>query len=760
MDRNGRLAVTALVVAVLTGGGAWAQESVATRSSPPIAIDEGRSVIVLQSRSRMPGAVLMTAASASVDINDQLATSRLELTLTNPTGRPQEAEVIIPVPDGVTVRSFQYDGTGPEPTAKLLPKEEARRIYDSIVSRTRDPGLLEFAGTSMIRTCVFPVPAGASQKVRLTYEQLLNTEGDRVDYFLPRSDSLSASGPAWSIELSVKSARPVATVYSPSHQIIATRVGPGEFRVQVQPESAALPGSLRLSYLLGAAEAEAPSATLMAYPDPTIAGGNEGYFLLLAGVPDAPGDRQQAVKREVTVVIDRSGSMRGEKMEQARAAALQVVDGLEPDEAFNIVDYSDSIYSFADKPVIKDAKTIEEARAYIRNIKAEGGTNLNEALLTALRPQPTEGMLPIVIFLTDGLPTVGTTDEVAIREGAKAANAFGRRIFSFGVGFDVNTPLLSGIARTSRGKPTFVLPSENVEMKVSDVFRGMKGPVLAAPRLAAIDANGHPVVPVIRDLQPNEIPDLFEGDQLVVLGRYNGTEPLRFSVAGDYFGKPRTFTYQFDLANASPRNAYVGRLWATRRIASLTEAIRQKGAQADPANDPATKELVDEVVRLSGQFGILTEYTSFLATDPNDRLAVAAPASAAAKESSTLWRTMNDERTGAASMRQDVNAQLRMASVAPAQVNYFYDEKMKMVEFRNVQNVGAQTLIFRNGRWLDARLLSKENESPQQTVTFGTPEYERVVDALIREGNQAVLTNTGEIYMLVEGQRTLIKQGA
>lgn len=759
MDRKGLLAVSALVMAGMFGGGVLAQESVPPRVEvvPGDSGSRELTTIVPQSRARTFGLIQLTTAAANVSITDQIASTHLELTLHNPASRPQEAELVIPVPDGVTVRSFQYDGTGPEPTATLLAKDEARRIYDSIVARTRDPGLLEFAGTNVIRSSVFPVPAGATQKVRIVYEQLLTTEGERLDYLLPRSDSLSAGGPSWTIGVAIKSKRPIATVYSPSHEVTSTRIGPGEFKVDVSERSAALPGSLRLSYLLAKTSGEEPSATLMAWPDPLSTGGNEGFFLMLAGMPDGETGAREAVKREVTIVIDRSGSMEGAKLEQARSAALAVLDGLAMGEAFNIVDYSDSIASFASTAVVKDGKTLEEGRAYIRGLRAGGGTNIHEALMTAVRAEPTAGMLPIVLFLTDGLPTSGITDENAIRNSVKQANAHQRRLFSFGVGFDVNTPLLSGLARAARGKPTFVQPNENVEIKVSDVFRGMKGPVLASPALQVEDVDGRARV---SEILPNELPDCFEGDQLVVVGRYRGNEALRINVSGDYFGKPRSFSYSFDIASASPANAFVGRLWATRRIAALTDSIRQRGPGVDASRDPAVKELVDEVVRLSSRFGILTEYTAFLATDPNDRLAVAAPAVEAPSTSSELYRLTSHERSGAKAVKQEVNTGVALASAAPAQLNAMYDDQMNLVELRNVQNVGMLAVIFRNGRWLDSRLLTQEAEEPQQTVEFGTPEYQKIVDALIREGNQGVLTNTGEIYMLVEGQRTLIKQGA
>lgn len=131
----------------------------------------------------------LSAVDVKVEIAGQIASTTLELSLTNPTGTPQEAEVMLPVPDGVSIRSLQFDGVGTEPTAKLLPREEARRIYDSITRRRKDPALLEFAGYGMIRTSAFPIPANATLKARITYEQLLTSDNGRIEYFLPRSET-------------------------------------------------------------------------------------------------------------------------------------------------------------------------------------------------------------------------------------------------------------------------------------------------------------------------------------------------------------------------------------------------------------------------------------------------------------------------------------------------------------------------------------------------------------------------------------------
>ena len=445
---------------------------------------------------------------------------------------------------------------------------------------------------------MFPVDAHGTQKIRLTYEHLLPSDGDRTDYVLPRTESIDYKVP-WEVSVKIKSKRPIATVYSPSHRIEFRRLAEGVVSVEVSKEAMGEPGPLQLSCLR---ESKAGvTASLFAYPDAKIGG---GYFLLLAGLPakaGGPGEAgTPAVRRELTLVIDRSGSMAGEKLKQVKAAALQVVEGLADGEAFNVIDYSDSISSFAPKAVVKDKKNVEEVRHYLRRLTSSGGTNLHDALVEALRPKPTQGMLPIVLFLTDGLPTVGVRDEVAIRTTAIKANVHKRRIFTFGVGYDVNAPLLGHLARNSRATSTFVLPNEEIEAKVSQVFRRLAGPVLSAPELVALDAHGERSTRRVADLLPGTLPDLFEGDQLVVLGKYQGDEPLGFRLQDEFQGKPRTFKFDFKLDGATTKNSFVPRLWASRKIALLVDEIRQAGAGAGTspstlaaaaANDPKMKEL-------------------------------------------------------------------------------------------------------------------------------------------------------------------------
>ncbi|HXJ57273.1 MAG TPA: VIT domain-containing protein, partial [Verrucomicrobiae bacterium] len=276
------------------------------------------------------GSVQITAVNVSVEVIEQVATTTMDILLTNTSAQRLQAEMIMPVPDQAGLRGFDFQGASHEPSAQLLPKEEARRLYDYIVARTKDPALLEFIGYNLIRSSVFPVEPYRGQRVRLIYEHLLPAEGARVDYVLPRTESVEYRVP-WKISVNIKSKAPIATVYSPSHKLETTRANDHRLTARLAADAATEPGSFRLSYLR---QSDAITASLLAYPDPQIGG---GYFLLLAGAPaPARAPTAQAQKREVILVLDRSGSMAGEKLEQVRAAALQVLEGLEEGEAFNI----------------------------------------------------------------------------------------------------------------------------------------------------------------------------------------------------------------------------------------------------------------------------------------------------------------------------------------------------------------------------------------------------------------------------------------
>ena len=725
--------------------------------------------------------IQISEVAADIRIVQQVATTTLDVGLKNPSGQQQQAEMLIPVPDGAVLRGFVFAGSASEPTAKLLPKAEAQAVYRSVVSKLRDPALLEFAGFNLVRSSVFPVAAHGTQRVRVIYEHILPADGNRVDYVLPRSESFEATATPWKISVRVQSRSAISAVYSPSHQVAVDRAAPEQALVRVAGETKLEPGPFRLSYLV---EGNGLTASLLAYPDARIGG---GYFLLLAGVPTGARAAGPAIKREVTLVIDRSGSMQGEKIQQARAAAIQVVEGLETGEAFNIIDYSDAVARFAQRPVIKNRETMGQARTYLNRLRAEGGTNIHDAMVEAMRQPVTAEMLPLTIFLTDGVPTAGETREKAIRNAVVAANSHKRRIFTFGVGFDVNAPLLTSIANATRATTTFVFPNENVEAKVSQVFRRLSGPILADPQLAALDAGGAVTTRAIRELLPAELNDLFEGDQIVLLGQYQDDDPLHFRISGNYLGSPRTFDLKFDLAHATTRNAFVPRLWASRKIARLIETISEAGADsaasaraggrgpamnmsaampirsaagnhsvgANVPLDPKMKELVDEIVRLSTEYGVLTEYTAFLALDGTDFSQRDALNEQARR---SLVDNVQNTRSGMGGVTQMMNNSSQRAQSSGNRANSFYRQNMERVEITNVQQITDRTFFRRNNRWVDSSVLDREKIlTADQTIEFGTPAFYKLVDRLVSEGRQGILALSGEMLLSIDGKTILVK---
>ncbi len=709
------------------------------------------NVIIPQVAPRSTGSqssVELIEVQVSASIRDQVATTTLLAVVRNHGSAVAEAELVVPVPQGAAIRGFAFDGPSLEPTAELLPKAEADATYDAIVARMRDPALLEFIDCNLVRSSVFPVPASGTQKVQLTYEHVLERHGARVDYRLPRTESLANQVP-WTIEVSIASKTPIATLYSPTHVLETTRRGKNRVATRIAPQSRTAPGSFRLSYLL--ATKDEVTASLMTYP----VGKGGGYFLLLAGLPAAA--PSSTTRREITLVIDHSGSMGGGKLDQARNAALQVLWGLEDGESFNIIAYNSTVQSLYAHPRTKDASTCRAAEAFLKSLRPNGGTNIHDALQEALKAASPAETLPMVLFLTDGLPTSGNISETAIGDLVVRHNPHERRVFTFGVGSDVNAPLLQRLAEESRARPTFVLPGEDVEVAVGQVFKGLQGPILTAPRLAPTERTAL-VSSQVHDMLPNKLPDLFEGDQLVVLGRYSGRPPRNFQLSGSYLGTQRTFRLGFTDVKPSTRNAFVPRLWASRRIGQLSEEIRQRGANvsnpAAVARDPRFTELVESIVDLSKEFGILTEYTAFLAregTDLSDRTEVMHAAANNYRDRAV------SVRSGKGGINQSLNTIGQKVQTTLNYGNQFYDENMNRVAITTVQQVADRAFFRRNGNWVDSRLADRSaTVAPDRVVAFGTPEFRSLLGRLASQNRQGIIALRGDILLDIGGETVLI----
>jgi Ca-activated chloride channel family protein len=328
--------------------------------------------------------------------------------------------------------------------------------------------------------------------------------------------------------------------------------------------------------------------------------------------PDFPVTKQDDVSKNIVLVLDKSGSMRGEKMEQARNALLYVLNNISTSDHFSIVLYDSQIQTFRESLVPATAENRDAAIAFVKQMEASGGTNIDGALDTAFRTLKDNDRPSYIVFLTDGEPTVGERDPRRIVTNAVSANKNRARILSFGVGHDVNSRLLDQISRDCFGQTFLVAPQENIEESVSKLYTRIGQVALADVRWQALLDNGSHY-DGFRQVYPAKIQDLFSGDQVTLLGRYKNSFEGKLQIEGMLGKQALKFEQAVKLENSTgSEHSYIAALWATRRVGAIIDEIDLEGSR---------EELVRELVELSQRYGIITPYTAFLAEEPNARFA-------------------------------------------------------------------------------------------------------------------------------------------
>jgi Ca-activated chloride channel homolog len=526
----------------------------------------------------------------NVTIENQIATTRIDMQFTNEGDALAEGTFIFPLPEGAAVDRLTMHVDGIAIEARILAADEARRIYDNIVRQYRDPALLEYIGTSAIQASVFPIPPGDSRRIELAYGQVLEADNGLINYVYPMNSAALTRRPIgqMSINVQVTSSDRISNIYSPSHRIAVHRSDDDRgFNASYEGSRVFPDGDFSMFYGL---ENNSISVNLLSYRESM----NEDGFFLLMVQPPVRTQRDRAIARDIIIVLDQSGSMIGEKWDQARDAAAFVLERLNPRDRFNIISFSTGMRLYSDD--LEPVSEVDNAIAWMNRLNAEGGTDINLALTAALEMADPQRNTT-VLFLTDGLPTVGVVYREDILANIKAipTNA---RIFTFGVGYDVDTFLLDEIASAFRGTGTYVRPDEHIEDKVAGLYSKISAPVLTDTRL---DFDGARV----ELMYPAQLPDLFAGEQLTLVGRYrDGVDDLTLRLSGVVEGQEQVFIYDgLNLRQRAGGEAFIARLWATRRIGDLLNTIRLRGENP---------ELVDSVINLSLRYGIITPYTSFL----------------------------------------------------------------------------------------------------------------------------------------------------
>jgi Ca-activated chloride channel family protein len=668
-----------------------------------------------------------------VEIDDQVATTRVDQLFVNNSDRMLEGVYLFPLPQGAAVDELTMWVDGIPIEAKILEADEARKIYDEIVRQLRDPALLEYVGTSAIQANVFPIPPREERRIEIAYSQVLPAENGLIQFVYPQSTELYSNTALDNqrIRVEVQSDEAIRAIYSPSHPVAIDRDGDYRAVVGFEDDDVLADQDFELFYTVAP---EDIGLNLLSYQER----GQDGFFLLLVA-PAVEVDSDQVVAKDVILVVDTSGSMEGQKMDQAKEAAAFVVDNLNPRDRFNIIAFSTGIRNFENELV--PAGDAGDYRQFIERLEAVGGTNISGALLEAVA-QADDERPTTLIFLTDGLATEGITDTSLLLDTVEQQAADNVRLFAFGVGDDVDTALLDSLTQNHRGTTTYVRPGQDIEEAVSAFYAKVSTPVLANISLDFDDI-------VVEQMYPQELPDLFAGGQLVLAGRYRDGGPATITLTGEVNGREQRFEYEDNVFRSSGGQDFIPRLWATRAIGHLLTQIRLHG------EDP---ELVQSVIDLSIRYGIITPYTSYLIEEDDifSQTGRDMIADEAMDEIVAEPRAVTGERAVEAAAEEAEMAAAE-APLAPAPMaTVVADDGSVQVVDEVVQMVGSKTFVMRDGIWMDT-VFDADNQIPEEVGFAGDAYFELLSAApelgqYLALGSRVLVVHDGVAYEVVEGE--------
>jgi Ca-activated chloride channel family protein len=660
----------------------------------------------------------------TVKIDDQVAVTHVDQVFYNPNDWAIEGTYFFPIPLDAAVSGFTLWVDGKPVEGQVLDAGEARRTYEQIVSSLRDPALLEYAGRGAVQARIFPIPPQGERRIELEYTQALAAEGGLVRYIYPLNTEKFSLQPLESVKVSVEVSAdaPIRAIYSPSHPVDVQRNDDTHVRAGYEAQNVLPDTDFALYYSLG----ETQAFHLLSFRDPADPVDADGFFLLLLAPSLEISPR--SIPKDVLLVLDRSGSMEGEKFQQAQSALRYILTHLNPEDRFNIIAFSTGLEMYANG--LRPASEAREALPWVDRLSAVGSTDIHRALLEAAamadRERPT-----YLIFLTDGLPTEGVVDSQAILEDFTRSAPPEMRLFAFGVGYDVDTFLLDSLTQAHHGASTYVLPGEALDEMLSAFYARISTPVLTDLEL---DFGGLSVY----DLYPSPLPDLFAGSQIIALGRYRQGGETSVTLTGQVNGQQQAFTFPGQVftpaSTADDFNSALPRLWATRKIGYLLNQVRLNGP------DPET---IDQIVRLSIRYGIVTPYTSYLVTEEM-------PLGSAEQEriAEEQYAQLEAAPSAPASGQEAVQKAADSGALAGAE-----SAAAPAAEAADlVRILGARTFVLSEGTWIDTAFDPQQMQTVK--VAFLSEDYFRLAErpelaAAFALGERVIALSQGVAYEVV-----------
>ncbi len=658
----------------------------------------------------------------TVKIDNQLAVTHVDQVFYNPNSWPVEGVYIFPVPTDAVVSQFVLWVDGNPVEGKLLDAKQARQTYEDIVRTQRDPALLEYIGRGAVQANIFPIPPNGERRIELEYSQALTSDNGLVKYVYPLNTEKFSVKPLDSVVVKVEIVddKSIRAVYSPTHPVTSDRKDEHAVTVTYEAGNVTPDKDFSLYYSLG----ETQAFHLFSYRDPADPVDANGFFMLL--LAPSPQPAEQPIAKDVLLVLDHSGSMDGEKFQQAQSALKYILQHLNPQDRFYLETFSTNVqvYSADLRPSSEAAKAID----WVNQLSAQGSTDINRALLEAAAVADHERPT-YLIFLTDGLPTEGVTDSQEIIANFDKSAPANLRLFPFGVGYDVDTILLDTLSQNHHGLSTYVQPGQSLDEALSGFYAKISTPVLTNLKLNFGKLSAY-------DIYPNPLPDLFAGSQVVVVGRYPAGGAMDVTLTGDVNGNVQTFNFPQQVFTNDSRSdvsslAELPRLWATRKIGYLLNKIRLQSAD---------QETIDQIVKLSIRYGIVTPYTSYLVTEP-----MPIGAENQSRVAQQALKDLNAQPTDAsgqgAVQKAAGEGAISQAEVAPG---------VSDVSGQRIRTAGSHTFVFTDNKWIDTAY-DPDTMKPQQ-VAFLSPDYFALaqsrpdVGAALAIGDLVIVVVDGKAY--------------
>lgn len=640
-----------------------------------------------------------------IGIKNQLATTKVDQVFVNPNSFEVDGMYIFPVPDDAVVSKLALSVDGELVNGKLLSQEESHRIYRDSARYSENKAILEHLGTRAFVVEVPRISAYGERRIQFEYSQVISADSDLTKYTYPLSLAKSASGLIGNlhVEMEIESENELRTVYSPSHEVTIDRKDDRHVRVSYKGTDVDPDDDFLCYYSVSNDNFGITLVTHRADEK------EDGYFMLLIS-PKYEVKQTEIIEKDFVFVLDRSGSMSGRKVEQAKAALRYCFQNLNDGDRFNLILFNEDITSLADRlnrgeewfggerwpdsTVLSD-KLIdvkngrEKAFAFIDGIEGRGMTNINDALRVALAENPDPNRPRIIVFLTDGCPTAGVTNPAQILESVAKVNKNLSRIFVFGVGYDVNDHLLDKMAADNGGTRNYVTPDEDIEDGVSSLFRKMNEPVL-------VDVGINFGQIITKELTPKNLPDLFREEQLTILGRYEGHGDIVLKLRGIIGSEGYEFSKNVHFSELETDNDFLPHLWAEGRVTELVDEAALNGGN---------EELHKEIERLSKKYGVQTPYTSFIAADDGSL--------------ETNYRsTLSDAYTPAISIHDRIMHSREIEARKAARHKR---------QYADMKRIGRKTFRRHGSMWVDSEY---DGTSERKQIKFGSEDYDELMNHL------------------------------